>query len=320
MRTLPPHLCQTASSAILDGTTMNDDLDDEDRGGNVLDHIDTHGHWLDYRIEREFSNSKPPERLVRFMPLEQYLSILATGQLYIPRATEYDDPYDCAFPGSLSDAVREKLVDVCDEPEFSLPADVDHSLLVEQAEDELSSQLEDEFSGEVPDRWFVSCWHAGEALTDLMWRSYGGHKGVCISCDGPALLKQLQDTIWVKRNFLAPGRGEENFEFLYGYVDYERPVFEVESDEGSGPIVTVRHPAFHKHHFFRLDAEFRFAAKLTTEDVAYYSAGAQLDLTACNAFVSTSPLCPPWIAKSIEAATRKFYPDMRFERLSLERE
>lgn len=43
------------------------------------------------------------------MPLEQYLSILTTRQLYIPRATEYDDPYDCAFPSSISDAIRQAL-------------------------------------------------------------------------------------------------------------------------------------------------------------------------------------------------------------------
>jgi hypothetical protein len=297
---------------------VSDDNDDADHGGDIRDYIDTHGHWLDYKVRHEFSSSKPPARLVRFMPLEQYLSILTTRQLYIPRATEYDDPYDCAFPGSLSDAIRQVLVESCNEPEFSLPGELDHSHFVQQAEDILASQLDDEFSDEVPARWFVSCWHAGEALTDLMWRSYGGHKGVCISCDGPALLKQLQDTIWVKRNFLAEGRGQENFEFLYGYVDYERPVFEVEPDDEAGPTVTVRHPAFHKHRFFRLDQEFRFAARLTTSDTAYYSAGAKLDLSACNGSVSTSPLCPLWIAKSVEAVTRQFYPDMKFERLTLE--
>lgn len=297
---------------------MSDDIDDIDHGVDVCDYIDTRGHWMDYKIEREFSSSKPPDRLVRFVPLEQYLYILATRQLYIPRATEYDDPYDCAFPGSLSDAVRRSLIELCDEPEFSLPAELDHSKLVEQAEDILASELDDELSEEVPERWFVSCWHAGEALTDLMWRSYGGHKGVCISCDGPALLKQLNDTVWVKRNPLDKDRGLNNFEFLYGYVDYERPVFEVERHEEAGPTVKVRHPAFHKHHFFRLDAEFRFAARLTTDETAYYLAGAALDLTACKASVSTSPLCPPWIAKSIDAVTRQFYPDMKLERLSLE--
>jgi hypothetical protein len=255
------------------------------------------------------------------MPLEQYLSILTTRQLYIPRATEYDDPFDCAFPGSLSDAIRQALIESCNEPEFSLPGELDHSHFVEEAEDILASQLDEKFSNEVPERWFVSCWHAGEALTDLMWRSYGGHKGVCISCDGRALLKQFQDTVWIRRGPLAAeDRGLEKFELLYDYVDYERPVFEIEADEESGPTVTVRHPAFHKHRFFRLDEEFRFALRLTTDDPAYYSAGANLDLAACNASVSTSPLCPPWIAKSVEAVTRQFYPNMKFERLSLELE
>jgi hypothetical protein len=297
-----------------------DEMEDGEHGGDIREYIDTSGHWLDYKIEREFTNSAPPARLVRFMPLEQYLSILTTRQLYIPRATEYDDPYDCAFPGSLSDAIKQALVDKCSEPEFSLPGELDHSKFVEEAEDILASQLDDEFSDEVPERWFVSCWHAGEALTDLMWRSYGGHKGVCITCDGPALLKQLQDTVWVKRNLPAVGRGLENFEFLYGYVDYERPLFEVQPDDEAGPTVTVRRPAFHKHRFFRLDEEFRFALRLTTKDAAYYSAGADLDLAACNASVSTSPLCPPWIAKSTEAVTRQFYPRIEFERLSLELE
>jgi hypothetical protein len=300
--------------------TDDDDNDDVDHGGDIREYIDTHGHWLDYKIQPEFTSSEPPARLVRFMPLEQYLSILTTRQLYIPRATEYDDPYDCAFPGSLSDAIRQALVASSNEPEFSLPGELDHSHFVQQAEDILASELDDKFSGEVPERWFVSCWHAGEALTDLMWRSYGGHKGVCISCDGPALLRQLEETVWVKRNFLTEDRGLENFKLLYGYVDYERPVFEVESDEESGPTVTVRHPAFHKHHFFRLDQEFRFAIRLTTDETAYYSAGATLDLTACDASVSTSPLCPVWIAKSVAAVTRQFYPDMKFERLSLELE
>lgn len=299
---------------------MSDDIDDTDHGDGIREYIDTQGHWLDYKIEHEFSNSEPPARLVRFMPIEQYLSILTTRQLYIPRATDYDDPYDCAFPGSLSDAIREALVESCDEPEFSLPGDFDHSKLVQKAEDLLATELDGEFSEEVPERWFVSCWHAGAALTDLMWRSYGGHKGVCISCDGPALLKQFQDTVWARRNALSDDRGLENFEFLYGYVDYEQPVFEVESDDESGPIVTVRHSAFHKHHFFRLDSEFRFAVRLKTDETAYYLAGAKLDLSVCNALVSTSPLCPLWIASGVEAVTRKFYPDMRFERLSLELE
>jgi hypothetical protein len=297
---------------------MGDEQSDEySYGDDIRDFIHTHGHWLDYGIKREFSNDNPPDRLVRFMPIEQYLSILTTGQLYIPRATEYDDPYDCAFPGSLSDAIREELVGSCDEPEFSLPSDADHSYFVRQCEDMLAEQLDDRFSDEVPDRWFVSCWHAGEALTDLMWRSYGGHKGVAISCDGQVLLKQLQETIWVRRNALADDRGLENFEFLYGYVDYERPMFEVDVDE-SGPTVTVRHPAFHKHHFFRLDEEFRFAARLTKEHTAFFSAAAALDLMACDAAVSISPLCPIWLAKSVEAITRKFYPTIKFERLSLD--
>lgn len=297
---------------------MVDDMDDMVQGGDIRDYIETSGHWLDYKINREFSSSEPPARLVRFMPLEQYLSILTTRSLYIPRATEYEDPYDCAFPGSLSDSIRQALVQACDEPQFSLPGEFDHSSFVEQAEDILQSQLDEDFSDEIATRWFVSCWHAGEALTDLMWRSYGGHKGVCISCDGPALLAQLRDTVWAKRNMLMEGRGQEDFEFLYGYVDYERPVFDVEADEESGPTVTVRHPAFHKHHFFRLDQEYRFAVRLTTDNTAYYAAGAQLDLTACNASVSTSPLCPPWIARCIEDVTRQFYPGIRFERLSLE--
>jgi len=299
---------------------MSDVLDDADHGNDVRDYIDTYGHWLDYKIENDFSSVKPPARLVRFMPLEQYLSILTTRRLYIPRATEYDDPYDCAFPDSLSDAIRQTLVDSCQEPEFSLPGEVDHSSYVEKAEEILAEELDEKLSGEVPERWFVSCWHAGEALTDLMWRSYSGHKGVCISCDGPALLKQLQDTIWAKRNLRDEDRGLRNFEFLHGYVDYERPVFEVIPDEESGPTVIVRHPAFHKHRFFRLDEEFRFAAKLTTDDTAYYSVGANLDLTGCNASVSTSPLCPVWIANSVEAVTRQFYPDIKFERLSLDLE
>jgi hypothetical protein len=299
---------------------VSDEIDNDGHGGDIREYIDTYGHWLDYKIERQFTSAEPPARLVRFMHLEQYLSILTTRRLYIPRATEYDDPYDCAFPGSLSDAIKQALVDKCNEPEFSLPGELDHSKFVEEAEDILASQLDDEFSGEVPEKWFVSCWHAGEALTDLMWRSYGGHKGVCISCDGPALLTQLRDTVWANRNFLAKDRGVKNFEFLYGYVDYERPVFEVEADEESGPTVTVRHPAFHKHRFFRLDEEFRFALRLTTDDTANYSAGAELDLTACNASVSTSPLCPLWIANSVEAVTRQFYPDIRFERLSLDLE
>lgn len=300
----------------------DDDLavDSDDHGGDIRDYIDTDGHWLDYKIKHDFSNSEPPTRLVRFMPLEQYLSILTTGRLYIPRATEYDDPYDCAFPGSLGDAIRRALVESCNEPEFSLPAELDHSRFVEEAEEILGKQLDDRFSAEVPDRWFVSCWHAGEALTDLMWRSYGGHKGVCISCDGPALLKQLKDTVWAKRSFLTEERGVENFEFLYGYVDYDQPVFEVERDDDTGPTVTVRHPAFHKHRFFRLDREFRFAVRLTPDDTTYYSVGAKFDFAACDASVSTSPLCPPWIAKSVEAVTRKFYPKIEFERLSLELE
>jgi hypothetical protein len=296
----------------------DDDLEEGDRGGDIRDYIDTSGHWLDYKIERPFSNSAPPVRLVRFIPLEQYLSILTTRQLYIPRATEYEDPYDCAFPDALSDDIRQALVESCDEPEFSLPGDVDHSRLVEEAEDLLAEQLSEEFADEVPQRWFVSCWHAGEALTDLMWRSYGGHKGVCLSCDGPALLNQLRDTIWVKRNPREEDRGLQSFEFLHGYVDYETPVFEVEVDPEAGPTVTVQHPAFRKNRFFRLDQEFRFAARLKAENPAYYSAGASLDLTACNASVSTSPLCPPWIAKSVEAVTRQFYPRIAFERLSLD--
>lgn len=313
-----PTCVKLPGSTIVSGEAIVSD--EIDHGGDVRDYIDTRGHWMDYKIEREFSSSNPPGRLLRFMPLEQYLYILTTRQLYIPRATEYDDPYDCAFPGSLSDAILQALLESSNEPEFSLPGELDHSELVQKAEGILARELDNEFSWEVPERWFVSCWHAGESLTDLMWRSYGGHKGVCISCDGPSLLKQLQNTVWMKRNPSDKDRGKRNFEFLFGYVDYERPVFEVEPDEEAGPTVTVRHPAFHKHHFFRLDAEFRFAMRLTTAETAYYLAGAELDLTVCNASVSTSPLCPPWIANSVEAVTRKFYPDIEFRRLSLEPE
>ena len=100
------------------GSIVSDDITDigdDDHGGDIREYIDTSGHWLDYTIERGFTSSQPPARLVRFMPLEQYLSILTTRQLYIPRATEYDDPYDCAFPGSLSDAIKQALVDSCNE-------------------------------------------------------------------------------------------------------------------------------------------------------------------------------------------------------------
>jgi hypothetical protein len=86
---------------------VSDDIGDDDHGDDIREYIDTHGHWLDYKIEHQFISSEPPAHLVRFMPLEQYLSILTTRRLYIPRATEYDDPYDCAFPGSLSDAIKQ---------------------------------------------------------------------------------------------------------------------------------------------------------------------------------------------------------------------
>jgi hypothetical protein len=296
---------------------MEDDFED-DRGGDIREYIDNQGHWLDYKVEREFTSSEPPTRLLRFMPIEQYLSILTTKALYIPKATEYDDPYDCAFPGSLSDAIRQALVGCCDEPEFSLPGELDHSKLVEKAEDILSEQLADEFSEEVPERWFVSCWHAGEALTDLMWRSYGGHKGVCIQLSGAALLNQLRDTCWVKRFTQQPGRNTDKFEFLHGYVDYESPVFEVNNDQDFGPKVLVRHAAFHKQRFFRLDQEYRFAMRMTAKDAGGYFAGAGLDLSSCDAVVSTSPLCPEWIAKSLAAITGKYLPTVKFEKLSLE--
>lgn len=298
---------------------MGDD-EQEGHGDDIRDYVDTHGHWLDYEINHQFDSAAPPARLVRFMPLEQYLAILTSRQLYIPRATEYDDPYDCAFPDSLSDEIREALLESCDEPEFSLPGDADHHGFVRQAESLLDKQLREELSGEIAERWFVSCWHAGDALTDLMWRSYGGHKGVCVTCDGPALLKQLQDSIWVRRYAREEGRGLERFQFLYGYVDYEESIFNVEVDHDSGPTVTVRHPAFHKNKFFRLDQEYRFAAKLTVKDVTQFSVGAALDLAACNASVSTSPLCPLWIAKSVEDVTRKFYPTIPIHHLSLESE
>jgi hypothetical protein len=31
-------------------------LENADRGGHIRDYIDTHGHWLDYKIEHEFTN------------------------------------------------------------------------------------------------------------------------------------------------------------------------------------------------------------------------------------------------------------------------
>jgi hypothetical protein len=134
---------------------MSDELDHAGHGSDIREYIDTHGHWLDYKIKHEFSSSRPPARLVRFMPLEQYLSILTTRQLYIPRATEYDDPYDCAFPGSFRDEIRKALIESANEPEFSLPREMDHSRLVQQAEGMLVSELDDQFSSEVPARWFV---------------------------------------------------------------------------------------------------------------------------------------------------------------------
>jgi hypothetical protein len=47
---------------------MTEEEDLGDRGGEILDYIDTTGHWLDYTIKQEFSNSPPPPRLFRFMP------------------------------------------------------------------------------------------------------------------------------------------------------------------------------------------------------------------------------------------------------------
>jgi hypothetical protein len=292
--------------------------DYEDRGGDLRGYIDTRGHWLDYTIKQQFDNTAPPERLMRFMPLEQFLANLTTREIYIPRATEYDDPYDCAFPDSLSDEIREELLASCDEPEFSIPSDADHYSFVRQAENLLDRELREQFADEIAERWFVSCWHAGEEPTDLMWRSYGGHKGVCITCDGPALLKQLKDTVWVKRGYQDRARGPEHFEFLYGFVDYERPLFDIDVDEFAGPVVKVTHAAFRKHRFFHLDQEFRFAAKLTSKDASQYSAGAALDLATCNASARTSPLCPLWIAKSLERVTQEFYPEISIQHMSLE--
>ena len=298
---------------------MSAEPDDyEDRGDDLRAYIDTHGHWLDYTIDQQFQNAAPPQRIMRFMPLEQYLSVLTTRELYIPRATEYDDPYDCAFPDSLGNEIREELVRSCNEPEFSLPGDADHSELVSQAEDLLDCELQDELANEIAERWFVSCWHAGEEPTDLMWRSYGGHKGVCITCDGPGLLNQLEQTVWVKQGYRERTREREHFTFLHGYIDYENPLFEIDIDHEVGPTVRVRHPAFRKHRFFHLDREFRFAIKLTAKDPSHYSAGATLDLSACNASVRTSPLCPRWISKSVEDVTRKYYPNVPFEHMSLE--
>ena len=194
-------------------------------------------------IPKKDGASRRRTNLGRIKPSGKEAAVAAPATISrTPR--QLNDPLRLRIPRLASDAIKQALIDRCDEPEFSLPGELDHSHFVEQAAEILAGQLYDGFSDEVPDRWFVSCWHAGEALTDLMWRSYGGHKGVCISCDGPALLSQLRNTVWVKRNLSVEDRGPENFEFLYGYVDYERPLFEVERDDESGPTVAVGRAAF----------------------------------------------------------------------------
>lgn len=99
---------------------MSDEFDDADtlHGGDIRDYIDTSGHWLNYTVKLDFTCSNPPTRHVRFMPIEQYLSLLTTRQLYIPRAIEFDDPHDCAFPGSLSDSIRQELLELLPRPVF----------------------------------------------------------------------------------------------------------------------------------------------------------------------------------------------------------
>jgi len=168
---------------------------------------------------REVLNPPPPEATIwRYYPLDKFLTLATTGQLFFAPATSFQDPFEGDYGNVAKARIRERYGEFQYERDFNTY----------------------EF---LRPHTYVSCWHEAEHESDAMWKLYGNSIAV------KSTFSQIASTLnWSKTEIRHCGR--------VNYVDYSTD--DIDVDASYLPYFYKRKSFLHEREVRFVIQEHRF--------------------------------------------------------------
>ena len=137
-------------------------------------------------------NPPDPDSFIwRYFPLDKFISLITSGQLFFAKASSFEDP----FEGDYGKAAKQKIRDKYGDGQY------------------LRDFKTFEFLREYT---YISCWHENQHESDAMWKLYGN--AIAVKAKFSSIHKLLD---WSEAEIKQSGR--------VNYIDYDTEHVNVES-------------------------------------------------------------------------------------------
>lgn len=253
--------------------------------------MELHSHVEDDRPFRVNSEAHPSfrrpgdeELLWRYSDMEKYVSMLATGALWFPRADTLGDP----FEGSLT----KENVRVRPDVYKDLPFDAMRNI-------ERSRQL-------MRMHTYVSCWHRSSMESAAMWSLYADRAGIAVVSNYRRIRGAVGEIAASAKDMKSIYAGSVE------YVSYDD--FFIPEGNLFDAFMHKRHSYEHEHEvrLVMMDLPVRAQPAEEADSVADLlapsPAGVRVpaNLSDLIAEVRVSPTAPAWLYDAVVAVTRRF--------------
>ena len=144
------------------------------------------------KIPNELISIDPKTPIWRYYKLEFFLRLIEYKEIYIPRAIDFDDNFECYFP-----SVDEKRMNANYISPFEKNKNVQNAIV---------SSMNESINKE-RNNTYISCWHNNEIENMAMWRYYGNmEKVIAIKSSVERLKKNLPHFFDIyKVRYVIPG-------------------------------------------------------------------------------------------------------------------
>src|SRR6266487_3769194 len=153
-------------------------------------------------LDNSHESFSPPSAnctLWRYMDLTRFLSLLENRRLFLPRADQFDDPYEGAWSRAGVTLLRDPKTN------GGLPPQLVEQFLAHT--EQLRRQM------------FISCWFASEHESAAMWKLYlQSPEGVAIRSDHDALASALDRSSLKARTTMVRYVDYDNVPIPFGNV------------------------------------------------------------------------------------------------------
>ena len=269
---------------------------------------------------KELEGITPPgddTTLWRYMSLEKFVSILATGSLFFTRVDKFDDPFEGFTPPLLTYM---------------------YELIINRAEDTEKAGLESAVKAMENWRKYVmcNCWHQNQEESMAMWEKYQmRNSGIAIKTTMQNLKKSLSDeldifigqikysspeTYETKYTFDYVSANLSNEQLLYFPYFYKRKAFEYEHEVR---LIIDSHPLVSDYwdkNFGDIPLEDIFQKELELPEIWEIGMPLKVDvqlLIGETGEIIISPYTEDWVTEAVRSVVRQYGFDFKVNRSTL---